>query len=33
MVKCHIEGLAKGTLVGYLIYITRMAQRLQGLGI
>lgn len=33
IVKCQIEGLAKGTLVGYLNYITRMAQRFQELGI
>jgi integrase len=33
IVKCQIEGLAKGTLVGYLNYITRMAQRLQELEI
>lgn len=33
IVKCQIEGLAKGTLVGYLNYITRMSQRLQELGI
>ncbi|WP_367344145.1 tyrosine-type recombinase/integrase [Methanomethylovorans sp.] len=33
IVKCQIEGLAKGTLVGYLNYITRMTQRLQELGI
>lgn len=33
IVKCQIEGLAKGTLVGYLNYFTRMAQRLQEIGI
>lgn len=33
IVKCQIQGLAKGTLVGYLNYITRMAQRVQELGI
>lgn len=33
IVKCQIQGLAKGTLVGYLNYITRMTQRLQELGI
>jgi site-specific recombinase XerD len=33
IVKCQIEGLAKGTLVGYLNYITRMVQRLKELGI
>jgi len=33
IVKCQIEGLAKGTLVGYLNYLTRMTQRLQEIGI
>lgn len=33
IVKCQIESLAKGTLVGYLNYITRMAQRLQELDV
>ncbi len=33
IMKSQIEGLAMGTLVGYLNYITRMAQRLQELGI
>jgi integrase len=33
IMKCQIEGLAMGTLVGYLNYITRMAQRFQELGI
>lgn len=33
IMKSQIEGLAMGTLVGYLNYITRMAQRFQELGI
>jgi len=33
IIKVQIEGLAMGTIVGYLNYITRMAQRLHEMGV